>query len=539
MQHMRQKLFFFILIILFAFTGFSQQLNFPLSNPYLNELDKALYAPTNYFHTSARPWLVSDINKVANVDSIQNLFNINTKSVRKLCKKSNDLLFNRHLITLNKEDFQLYIDPVFNFETGKDFNAKGGSNYVNTRGIQAEGSISNKFSFFTTFYENQATYINYIDSNIRLMKVVPGQGETKDFKGSGFDYAWASGYVSYTPSKHFNFQFGHGKNFIGDGYRSLLLSDNAFNYPYFKITTDIWRFKYINLWAEFLDPKSPHTYDLGYRKKFGTFHYLSYSASKRLSIGFFEAIIWKAADSTGYRGFDINYLNPVIFFRPVEYSMGSPDNALMGANISFKVRKRNVLYGQLLLDEFKIHEVLSGNGWWANKQAFQLGLKSFDIFGIKNLYIQTEYNYVRPYTYTSRSTLQNYAHYNQALAHPLGANFKESVSFLRYNYKRFFAEFKFNYAVYGADTANSNYGKDIFMSYDSHPNEYGNFTGQGIKTTLTYKDFRISYLINPSTNLNISLGISDRNENSVFQTTHSTFVYFGIRTSLNNFYFDF
>jgi len=536
---MKVKLFFFVSLSLSSIAAFTQQLNFPLSNPYFNDLEKTLYSPTYYFHTSMRPWLVSEVNKVADTDSIKNLFRINTKSSRKICKTSNNLLFNNHLISLNKEDFKLNLDPVFNFELGKDFVANDGSRYVNTRGVQLEGSIKDKFSFFSTFYENQATFINYLDSNIKYTNVVPGQGNPKEFKNSGFDYAWASGYISYTPSKYFNFQFGHGKNFIGDGYRSLLLSDNSFNYPHLKITTNIWRFKYVNIFAEFMDLKMPHSYDLGFRKKYGTFHYLSYAVNKRLNIGLFESIIWKAADSTGYRGFDINYLNPIIFFRPVEFSLGSPDNALMGANISFKLRKRNVLYGQLLLDEFKIHEVMSGKGWWANKQAFQLGLKSFDIFGVKNLYIQTEYNYVRPYTYTSRSTLQNYAHYNQALAHPLGANFKESVSFLKYSYKRFFAEIKFNYAVYGADTANSNYGKDIFLSYDSHPSEYGNFTGQGIKTTLTYKDFRISYLINPSTNLNISLGISDRNENSVLKNSHSTFVYFGIRTSLNNFYYDF
>lgn len=536
---MKLKLFIFIIFSTFSIVAYTQQLTFPLANPFFNDLEKNLYSPANLFHTSVRPWLISEINKVENIDSVKNLHLINSKSSRKICKNISDLIFNHHLITLVKEDFKLEVDPVLNFEFGKDFIANDKSKYLNTRGIQIQGSITDKFSFFSTFYENQATFINYIDSTIRLTNVVPGQGNPKDFKNSGFDYAWASGYISYTPSKHFNFQFGHGKNFIGDGYRSLLLSDNAFNYPFLKITTNLWRFKYVNLYAEFLDLKMPHSYDIGFRKKYGTFHYLSYDVNKRLSIGLFESIIWKAADSTGYRGFDINYLNPIIFFRPVEFSLGSPDNALMGTNISFKLRKKNVLYGQLLLDEFKTHEVMSGNGWWANKQALQLGVKSFDVFGVKNLYIQTEYNYVRPYTYSSRSTLQNYAHYDQALAHPLGANFKESVSFLKYNYKRFFAELKFNYAVYGADTANSNYGKDIFLSYDTHPKEYGNYTGQGIKTTLTYKDFCLSYLINPSTNLNISLGISDRNENSILKKSHSTYVYFGIRTSLNNFYFDF
>jgi len=522
-----------LVFFFFPFLLFSQQLNFPLNNPFLISLEKKVSAPDTFFHTAIKPWLYSELNKIVDLDSLQSTLNKNTKS--RIGKK----LFNEHLIHINKDGLNLTIDPALNFEVGKDLVKNNEMKFVNTRGFQVEGSIQKKFSFFTTFYENQAKFIEYLDKNIQLYRVVPGQGLIKDFKGSGFDYAWASGYISYTPSKYVNIQFGHGKNFWGDGYRSLLISDNAFNYPYLKISTNIWRFKYVNLYAEFQDLKTPYSYDLGFHKKYGTFHYLSYAVNKRLNIGLFESIIWKAEDSTGFRGFDINYLNPIIFFRPVEFSLGSPDNALMGLNISYKIRKNNVVYGQLLLDEFKIHEVIPGSGWWANKQAFQLGFKSYDIFGVKNLYLQSEFNSVRPYTYTSRSTLQNYAHYNQALAHPLGANFRESVSFLKYNVKRFFAEFKFNHAVYGADIDGVNFGKDIFKSYDTHPKEYDNYIGQGIKTKLTYKDFKISYLLNLSTNLNISLGISDRIEKSVIINKHSTFIYFGIRTSLHNFYYDF
>ncbi|HNW98705.1 MAG TPA: hypothetical protein PKK00_09890 [Bacteroidales bacterium] len=537
---MKQKNILLLSFILFSFSPlFSQQLNFPLINDYNNDISRSLYFPRNSFHTAVKPWLTSEVNKEINIDSVKNQNNYRSNFKRKACNGIFNKVFNESLISLDKEGLKLLINPVFNFELGNDLNDSSSNKFVNTRGFQVEGSIENKFSFFTTFYENQATFIDYLDNSIKHNIVVPGQGQIKEFKGDGFDYAWASGYISYTPTKYVNLQFGHGKNFIGDGYRSLLLSDNAFNYPYFKITTNVWRLKYVNLYAQFQDLKTPHAYDLGYKKKYGTFHYLSYAITRRLNVGLFEAIIWKAADSTGYRGFDVNYLNPIIFFRPVEFSLGSPDNALLGLNVSYKIRRSNVIYGQLMIDEFKIHEVLSDSGWWGNKQAEQIGLKSFDIFGIKNLYFQTEYNIVRPYTYSSRTSLQNYGHYNEALAHPLGANFRESVTFLKYNYKRFFAELKFNYAVYGADSAGVNYGKDIFESYETHPHEYGNFIGQGIKTKLMYKDFRISYLVNPVTNLNISIGVSDRTESSSVADKHSTFVYFGLRTSLNNFYYDF
>ena len=84
-----------------------------------------------------------------------------------------------------------------------------------------------------------------------------------------------------TPNKHFNFQFGTGKNFIGDGYRSLFLSDVASPYPYFKINTSFWKIKYTNLWMSMQDVRSELTVDGAYKKKFMAIHYLSWNVSKK------------------------------------------------------------------------------------------------------------------------------------------------------------------------------------------------------------------------------------------------------------------
>ena len=529
-----------LLFFLFVAVGLqAQQLNFPLANPYFYQIEKKLYTPDNYFHTAVKPWLTPEVDKLINTDSLQNEYLINRDFGKKFPNFLWNKLFNEHLISINKDGFIANIDPVINFELGKELKGNNNTKYINTRGFLMEGSIGKNFSFSTTFYENQASFVDYLSGNIATTGVIPGQGRVRSFGKTSFDFSWASGYISYTPSKYFNFQFGHGKNFIGDGYRSLLLSDNAYNYPYLKITTNVWRLKYTNLYAEFQDLQTPNPNDLVFPKKYGSFHYLSYAVNKRLNIGIFEAVIWKAQDSSGYRGFELNYLNPIIFFRPVEYSLGSPDNVLLGFNISYKLADRYLIYGQLMLDEFKLSEIRAGNGWWGNKQAFQLGAKAFDLFNIKSLYVQTEFNYVRPYTYSHRTSLQNYGHYNQALAHPVGANFWESVSIVKYNYKRFFAEYKLNYILYGADSAGVNFGKDIFRSYEDYPKAYNNFVGQGVKTNVIYNDFRISYLINPRTNLNMCVGVTDRFEITDLSKNHTAYFYVGIRSSLHNFYYDF
>ena len=102
-------------------------------------------------------------------------------------------------------------------------------------------------------------------------------------------------------------------------------------------------------------------------KKFATIHHLNWNISKRVSLGIFEAIIWQAKDTLYNRQFDVNYLNPIIFYRPVEYSLGSSDNALLGLNAKLKISNNYQLYAQFILDEFLLKEVFVVCGWWANK----------------------------------------------------------------------------------------------------------------------------------------------------------------------------
>ena len=154
-------------------------------------------------------------------------------------KKIKNKLIKENLIIFSDtaDKFHLTIDPLFNVEYGEDLEDSSKSFYKNTRGLLIRGDIGTKFSFESSFLENQATFVKYIHDFNDTFLVVPGQGRWKRFKKDGYDFAMSSGYISYSPSKHFNFQVGTGKHFVGDGYRSLLLSDNAFNYPYARITS--------------------------------------------------------------------------------------------------------------------------------------------------------------------------------------------------------------------------------------------------------------------------------------------------------------
>jgi len=449
--------------------------------------------------------------------------------------------------------FYLTIDPLFNFELGKDMaDSSGEKLYKNTRGILVRGSIGNNFAFETSFYENQATYAQYMDDYIASTddcfpqaanynyNVIPGQGRAKTFRTNGYDYAMSSGYVSYSPLKILNIQIGHGKHFVGDGYRSLLLSDNAFNYPYARITTTIKNFQYTNLYASFMNltnggVKTPPNVERLFQKKVANFQMLSANFFNRLQLGIFQGMIWEAADTMNKQHLNFNTFNPLIGVNSAVYGLNNKNNILLGATLKIKITNSISLYAQYMLDDAASSAI-------RKKHGYQLGFKYFDLFGIKNLHVQAEYNNIRPYAYAASNTYQSYTHYNQALAHPLGANFYEAVGFINYRIKDFFVQLKANYAIKGADSAAFNYGSNIFKADNAFPlaQSLNNITTtQGVKTTIMYQDFHIGYLVNPSTNFNIVLGLSNRTEKTDLKTKQTQFVYFGVRTSLANFYYDF
>ena len=186
----------------------------------------------------------------------------------------------------------------------------------------------------------------------------------------------------------------------------------------------------------------------------------------------------------------------------------------------------------------------AGKGWWANKQAFQLGFKCFNLFTVKRLYVTGEFNYARPYTYQRRSTLTNYAHYNQPLAHPLGANFYEILGIADYSYARFSLMAKVIYAEVGYDPRDSagnyiNMGQHVALDYLTHPNENGNWVGQGIRTNQLFTEIQLAYLVNPAYNLRIEAGAISRQTSNFMGKNNTLLLYAGLRTTLSNRYFDF
>jgi hypothetical protein len=446
----------------------------------------------------------------------------------------------------------LTLDPGVDLQVGKDTDADIDT-YNNTRLVYVQGGIGKQLSFYSVIYESQGRFADYFNRFAEARKpaggnpaIIPGRGIAKEFKTDSYDYPIATGHISYTPSKWFNIQLGHGKNFIGDGYRSLLLSDNASPYPFFKLNTSFWKIKYTNIWMSLRDVRPEVNEGGSFRTKYIASHYLSYNVTKRLNIGLFESVIW---ENDNDRGFDFNYLNPIIFYRAIEFSTGSRGgNAIIGLSTKYKFNDRFNAYAQLIIDEFSSGDIFEGEGSYKNKIGYQVGAKYYDAFGIENLYLQAEYNRVRPYTYSHNSIILNYGHNNQSMAHTLGANFSEFVGIVRYHKGRIFADAKVILAKRGFEFNTPEdtlfYGGNIFGTENNRVSDLGNELAQGNTTDFFHTELQAGYLINPATNLKIYGSVIFRdfkpelNTDAVFENK-TTWVNLGIRTDLFNWYNDF
>jgi hypothetical protein len=523
-------------------------LNIPFTHSYYAQFDAAVNQVGSNNHTGSKPLAYNEVNPYYDFKVINENLLKNTDSW--FGKK----LWNEHFFQFQGEDYWFTLNPLVDFRVGKSTPSDESYTYQNTRGIQVQAGLGDKLVFTTSVFESQGRFADYYNQYARSIRpsggnpaIIPGIGIAKEFKTNGFDFPSADANLTYTPSKMINLQLGYGRNFIGDGYRSLLLGDAASPYPYVKINTNFWKIKYTNTYMWLKDVRDEVTVDRTYATKFMANHYLSWNVTKRWNVGFFESVVWTNSND---RGFDANFINPIIFYRTVEFTSSSRSgNAVLGLTTKYKFNNQINFYGQFILDEFSLGDIKKQDQSWKNKYGYQLGLKYYNAFNVPNLLVQMEYNAVRPYVYSHSDPITNYGHNNQSLGNAWGGNTRELIAVARYNKGRYFADAKLTYGIRGLDfdsaTDGFNYGGNIYKDYDDNrPFDTGVKIGQGNKTSIVIADLQAGYLVNPATNLKVFANYMYRSfepqaeTEFVKQTTTSWFT-IGIRTDVFNWYFDY
>ena len=573
----------FIFLIVLCGSAVAQQQNLHFNQSLYQNYEKYLYSWDSDFHTSIKPYKAVDVYRYIYPDT---LFDFNrVKASSRFMPRVANVLFFEDLLEFSEEGyvkkskmdsiqpgviirknytdtsyvkrkFHITANPYVRLELGYD-NGPGRKVSYNKRGVILTADIGDKFSIFTAFSENQAQFAEYLEPQIRTTRVIPGEGKARNFGESSFDFSNVWGYINYTPNKYISLEAGNGKHFIGDGYRSLLLSDNAYVYPYFKASVSVWKLRYQVVYAELQNDIRERTdFALGVTRKFANFNYLTLNATKWLQLGLFEGILWQRTGPGGNNEFDANFINPVIGIRGLQKKLDV--NTVYGLNYKFTLPHYIAIYGQWMIDRFPTDGLQHIN----NRMGVQAGFKYFDVGRVENLNFRMEYNRVRPYAYSAKDSAMHYTQYDAPLAHPNGANFQELYAQVSYRYDRFYASLGVTWSKGGIDellidtSGNINSmlvsGSEILIS-NSLAMEKENLTigGTPQNYSLLHADLRIGVIVNPKINLRVELGILARqtkanvvapDQNNDFHMIslkdNNAIINFSISTQLFNNYYD-
>ena len=516
------RIFIVLILVLFQAGIFAQ--DYPLNSfSHISINESSIYY--NDASTSMRPLIGSEHHLF---DSL--IFNnsINNKEMSLMRRK----IFHEHLHISNSEKYKLIINPIIDLRITRELQNKS-KGFHNTRGLVIYGRLDSKIWFNSGFMENQAVFPDHINDFYSTFRIIPGYSRIKPFKNNGFDFTNAFGNISFKPIEILSFTLGTDRLFIGDGYRSVLLSDFASPYLYFKTSFRYKRIGFNHILTHTLNPNYNNimgidenwTLNTIYPGKIISYNYLTWDLNNYFRIGFFEAVVFDAEKENIW-----NYaaLNPVTYLNTAYFGLDNINNALAGINISLQKEKIGIFYSQFLIDKISINP---DREKFENRTAMQLGYKSFKFINIENLYVQLEYNHADVFTYTHSNPTQHYGQFNQSLAHPAGHGFDELLIMAKYSTNKFSVLTKINYIQYRIGGYFNL--QNIFSQEPINNSIIVAKPGQ----IVIYSETQLIYTLNPAMGLQIFGGYILRREQ--LRNTQNSYIQLGIRTTLRRNYHDF
>ncbi len=383
-----------------------------------------------YFHVGFFPYLF--LNKTYDSIVHQHFF------VREKDRNKSANFYYKSVYYVKDSDFVLHINPIMNYTYANDSTLHP---MENTRGVIISGQLSNKFRFVTGATETQAFYRKHVNYYRKKNLVVPGGGRARPFKQTGYDFSNSFGYLIYSFSPQWHVMFGHTRQFVGYGYRSVLLSDAPFEYPVIRIDYTRKRWQYICQYATYQSATEFDDRTKVFSRKYSSLHYLSFYPHKRMEVGIFENTLFRAMSLSRNRPPEEFYL-PILLSQTLLYGFSKPNNVLLGFQAQVVPFDELRFYGQMAIDDYNKSKPTQ------NKIAWQYGMKMIEPLGFKNFFMLAEYNQSTSHTYTTSEAYSIFSQHNEPIAHILGNYFDEFVLYAYYRYRIAFIQFKLNRAYY-------------------------------------------------------------------------------------------
>lgn len=441
-------------------------------------------------------------------------------------------IYQRELIQLVKNNGAIWVSPILDIQMGMERGDTSIRQYLNVRGLRMEGSIKNKVFFSGSFYENQAVlpyyaqqyvtnrgefYPNSGDSSYTQSNaVIPGSARTKPFKTNGFDYAYATGMVQWQVLKSLSVSVGNNPIFIGSGYRSVLYSDNSLPTMNFRINYSLgkkWNFQLIRMQGLNMlrIPYSTNGEAL-YERKALSLASIYFQPTKHLRIGLIEGGTWTRGDSIQKQAVEGGFYIPIPGAATIQEGINGKSYAYLGLDFNWRIWKV-LLYGQY-----------GRNPYSKSSDVGQIGIRYWP-FQSHNYLIHLEYNHTSANAYQASNPRIHYSNFNLPIGHPMGAGVDEIVFRLRGEWNHLFVSSSTNYYI----SQSTNY-RQLLPLYALNT---------GLNQQVFYENIELGYNFNHLYGLEIFGSAKLRMVKNPLQDGQSYWFNIGIRTALNNHYFDF
>jgi hypothetical protein len=439
-------------------------------------------------------------------------------------------LTSKHLLEYENDDVYVTLDPVLDLSLMFDDSDTSalGNLFSNWRGLRCSGRLGKQVSFQTDFVEVQTRPAEWQRQWIDRWGVYPGYGRVKPFQIDAYDFAVSTGSVQYQPLHSLTLRLGSERQFIGNGYRSLMWSDALFPTPFLQARWNSpggrWQYSSGFHLLQTLDrlPKGEVPESL-FKRKGASVNYFSMKPWPGSEIGLFECVIWNMYDSSGTHGPGAGAYIPLLGVNSVLHGKDTVNNSMTGINVTQRLHRKVLIYGQWVLD----HPQAKRMGW-------QTGCRIFDP-GLKGMNVLLEWNHCSPYLYAFESPLQSYSHMQQPVGHPAGGSLDEWVVRLDYRYRRWRTRVHFSYLEQELDA-----GADVMSS---PRNATQTFAPSPFRTLLN-SSAELAFVINPAYSLEIAAGYQFRQQRVYYNWQDDTLqltrlLYFGLRTAIFSRYNDF
>lgn len=416
------------------------------------------------------------------------------------------------------DEFSITINPIFDFQRTYDRDIKHDEKiyFLNTRGYDVFGRLGKRIYFKSEFYENQARYPRYEDSVINVMGGIPGQGFAKSFKGhsgdrSGKDWGIIFGALSVNVNKNLTVTLGNGKNFVGSGYRSVILSDVSFSYPYLRTDLSFGNFYYYVLWG-YMQSDSWLYFTRGdSHYKYSSYHVAGWKPNPKLEVSIIEGVMWKNTDKDGLYKYSPNMemFNPVMLMPLMIHGFNDDSRVQIGYDINYSPIPNLKFYHQYNYQgNYNDPDKTDGIDLSETYYGVQAGVHWFDLlFGAVpqlKTHAQFEYNFSNITFGDSSSDFWNYGYPTTTL------NVVDNSS----------SEY-----VLSAEILYRHFGID----YMYHQNDWSK------RNTVHFR-----YFFNTKTRWNLYVTLQNRDVDLPKSCYNNRFVQIGLAISpLQNFYFDF